>query len=401
MNKRFVWIALTALTVLVTACQNPKPISPPPAPPSPPPSGTLKLGTQLFASGFSSPLFVTYAPGANDLYVVGQTGKVQIVEGNGPSGKPFLDISSKISTQGGEQGLLSIAFHPNYASNSYVYAFYSKFNSSQNGDSVISRFTANRSTKTVDVSTEKIILTIPRDPANNNHNGGQLQFGPDGYLYISVGDGGSQGDPKGNGQNNSVLNGKILRIDVNNGDSYVSPASNPFKPGGSERTEIWAYGLRNPWRFSFDRSTGDFWIGDVGGGLAEEVNFQARNASDAAGRNYGWHVIEGSNCVISGCKTSDKIAPAFSYGHTNSNCSITGGYVYRGTQYPAMQGKYFMGDFCTGNIWSVVPNGSGGWATKIELSNAVPNLSSFGEGPDGSLYATDVSGGKVYKLIAQ
>jgi glucose/arabinose dehydrogenase len=405
MNKRFALIALTALTVFVTACQTGKPITSPPAPPSPPtppsppsppPSGTLKLGTQQVGSGFDQPLYVTYAPGANDLYVVEKSGKVEILEGSGPRSTAFLNVSSKLTT-GGEQGLLSIAFHPNYASNSYVYAFYSR----SDGDSVIARFTANRTAKTVDVATEKVLLVIDRIQSRDNHNGGQLQFGPDGYLYISAGDGGSQDDPDGNGQNKSVLNGKILRIEVKDDGTYASPASNPFKPGGNERSEIWAYGLRNPWRFSFDKSTGDLWIGDVGGGLAEEVNFQARNATDAMGRNYGWHVIEGNNCVTSGCDKSGKTMPVFTYAHTGGNCSITGGYVYRGTQYAAMQGRYFMGDYCTGTIWSVVPNGSGGWTTKIEKSNAVPNLSGFGEGSDGSLYATDLAGGKVYKLIAQ
>jgi glucose/arabinose dehydrogenase len=411
MNKRFAWIALTTLTVLVTACQTGKPITSPPAPPSPPsppappsppsppPSGTLKLGVNQVGSGFDQPLFVTYAPGANDLYVVGKSGKVQILEGNTPRSTPFLDIASKISTNG-EQGLLSIAFHPNYASNSFVYAFYSK----SNGDSVISRFGTNRTTKVADVSTEKILLTIQRSPANNNHNGGQVQFGPDGYLYISVGDGGGQEDPDGNGQNKSKLNAKILRIEVKDDGTYASPASNPFKPGGNEKTEIWAYGLRNPWRFSFDKSTGDMWIADVGGGKEqEEVNFQARNASDAAGRNYGWHVYEGSICINGGCNTSGKTFPVFTYNHS-SGCSITGGYVYRGTQYAAMQGRYFMGDFCSGNIWSVVPNGSGGWTTKLELSNGLSiknSLTSFGEGPDGSIYVTSIAEGKVYKLIAQ
>lgn len=346
-------------------------------------------------SGFDQPLYVTYASGASDLYVVGKGGKVQILEGSTPRSTPFLDIASKLSTSG-EQGLLSIAFHPNYASNSFVYVFYSK----SNGDSAISRFTANRTAKTVDVNTEKPILTITRVQSRDNHNGGQLQFGPDGYLYISVGDGGSQGDPDGNGQNKNVLNAKMLRIEVKGDGTYGIPNGNPYQSGGG-KPEIWAYGFRNPWRFSFDKSTGDLWIGDVGGSDAEEVNFQARNATDAAGRNYGWHVLEGNNCVSSGCDKSGKTMPVFTFAHTNGWCSITGGYVYRGTQYAAMQGRYFMGDYCTGTIWSVSPNGSGGWTSKIEKTNAVPNLSGFGEGSDGSLYATDIAGGLVYKLIAQ
>ena len=395
MIKRF---ALTALTVALVACPsgiNPSPPPSPPSPPSPPPSGGLSLGTQQLASGFDQPLFVTSAPGASELYVVEKSGKVEIIEGAGPRSTAFLNVSSKLSTSG-EQGLLSIAFHPNYASNSFVYAFYSR----SDGNSVISRFTANRSAKTVDAATEKVLLVIDRVQSRDNHNGGQLQFGPDGDLYISAGDGGSQDDPDGNGQNKNVLNGKILRIDVRDDGSYAIPNGNPYKSGGG-RAEIWAYGLRNPWRFSFDRSTGDLWIGDVGGSVAEEVDFQARNASDAAGRNYGWHVMEGTGCISSGCDKSGKTLPVYTYSHTNSNCAITGGYVYRGTQYAAMQGRYFMGDYCTGTIWSVSPNGSGGWSTKIELSGAVPNLSGFGEGPDGSLYATNLAGGKVYKLIAK
>lgn len=404
MIKQF---ALAAFTVLLAACSNsgtptpPPPPSPPtpPSPPAPPPSGSLSLGTQLVASGFDNPLFVTYAPGATDLYVVEKTGKVQIIEGSGSRSTAFMNVAAKISTNDPERGLLSIAFDPKYTSNSYVYAFYT----GSNGDGQVSRFTANRTAKTVDSGTEKNLLTIPHS-TNGNHNGGQLQFGPDGYLYISAGDGGSQGDPNGNGQNTNVLNGKILRIDVNGtsaGKAYAIPTGNPYTSGGG-LPEIWAYGLRNPWRFSFDRSTGDMWIADVGGGLAEEVNFQSKSAT--GGKNYGWHVLEGNDCVNSGCDKSNKVFPVYTYPHTNSNCSITGGYVYRGTQYAAMQGRYFMGDYCTSNIWSVSPNGSGGWTTKLELSNALGaqySLSSFGEGPDGSLYVTNVAGGKIYKLIAK
>jgi glucose/arabinose dehydrogenase len=416
MIKQF---ALIAVIVALVACQNGGPISPPPAPPSPPtppsppsppsppPSGTLKLGVNQVGSGFDQPLYVTYAPGANDLYVVEKTGKVEILEGNAPRSTPFLNISDKISTNI-EQGLLSIAFHPNYTSNSYVYAFYSKKSSSSpNGDSVISRFTANRTTKTVDLTTEKPLLTISRDPKEGNHNGGQLQFGPDGYLYISVGDGGSQEDPNGNGQNKNVLNAKMLRIEVKDDGTYSIPTGNPYKAGGG-LPEIWAYGFRNPWRFSFDKSTGDMWIGDVGGSQTkEEVNFQARNATDAAGRNYGWHIYEGSVCIKGGCNPSGMTFPIFTYDHSGGDCSITGGYVYRGTEYATMQGRYFMGDFCSGSIRSIVSNGSGGWTSKLELPNAVASLSGFGEGPDGSIYATSLGDpskgipGKIFKLIAK
>ncbi len=392
MIKRF---APIALSIALAACQTGSNPTPPPSPPSPPPSGNLSLGAQQVATGFSQPLFVTYAPGANDLYVVEKSGKVEIIEGSGPRSTPFMNISSKLSTSG-EQGLLSIAFHPNYTNNSFVYAFYSR----SDGDSVISRFSTSRTAKTVDINTEKVLLVIDRIQSRDNHNGGQLQFGPDGDLYISTGDGGSQDDPDGNGQNKNVLNAKILRIDVKDDGTYTIPDGNPYKSSGG-KPEIWAYGLRNPWRFSFDKSTGDLWIGDVGGSQAEEVNFQARNATDAAGRNYGWHVMEGSNCVSNGCDKSGKTLPVFTYAHTNGWCSITGGYVYRGAQYAAMQGRYFMGDYCTGTIWSVVPNGSGGWTSKVELNNGVPHLSGFGEGPDGSLYGTDLDDGRIYKLFAK
>jgi glucose/arabinose dehydrogenase len=193
---------------------------------------------------------------------------------------------------------------------------------------------------------------------------------------------------------------------VTNGDPYAIPNSNPFKTSGGDTAKIWAYGLRNPWRFSFDKSTGDMWIADVGGGQEkEEVNFQSRNATDAAGRNYGWHEYEGKTCIsANGCSPTDKTFPVFYYDHTGGNCSIIGGYVYRGTQYPAMQGRYFMGDFCSGDIMSVTPDGKGAWTKKLELANSFNvrnSLTGFGEGPDGSIYVTSISEGKVYKLIAQ
>jgi glucose/arabinose dehydrogenase len=258
----------------------------------PGPSGVVSLVT--VAAGFDNPVYVTNAGSGNDLYVVEKTGKVKILEnaGSTPRAQTFLDIASQVdsgspSDPTGERGLLSIAFHPKYATNGFVFAYYT----APGGNLTVSRFTANTVTKLVDVSSKKVLLSIPH--LRENHNGGQLQFGSDGFLYVGTGDGGGGGDPDGNGQNKQTLLGKLLRIDVDAGTLYAIPDGNPFKTAGGA-PEVWAYGLRNPWRFSFDRSTSDLWIGDVGQDAIEEVDFTAKGSS--APRNYGWNTTEGNSC---------------------------------------------------------------------------------------------------------
>ncbi len=356
---------------------------------SPTPSGTVSL--ESVATGLDNPVYVTNSGSGKDLYVVEKTGKVKILENadSTPRATPFLDVSSKLAP-GDERGLLSIAFHPQYATNGFVFVYYT----ATDGALTISRFKANPATKLVDATSEKVLLRI--DHPQGNHNGGQLQFGPDGFLYIGTGDGGGGGDPDGNGQNTLTLLGKMLRIDVNSGSPYSIPNDNPFKIAGGAQ-EIWAYGLRNPWRFGFDRSTGDLWIGDVGQDKFEEINFTPKGSS--APRNYGWKITEGKSCfAASTCDQTRLEMPVHDYVHADQNISVTGGYVYRGTASPKMAGKYIYADFGSGRIWSLVKS-AGNFVNTLEIDTA-DNISSFGEGVDGELYVVAL-GGKVSRLVVK
>jgi len=340
------------------------------------------------ASGFNSPVLVTHAgDGSGRLFVVQQSGQIVIVEGGVVTGE-FLDISA-LTPDGGEQGLLSLAFPPDYETANHFYVFYVN----NSGDLVLARYGLTGDPDVADASSAQIVLTIPH-PGESNHNGGHLAFGPDGYLYLSTGDGGGGGDPNGNGQNLNTLLAKMIRIDVETGNpaTYTVPASNPFV-GVAGADEIWAYGLRNPWRYAFDSLTGDLYIGDVGQGEWEEVDFQA--AGFAGGANYGWNVMEGNHCYSpsNGCVPPvNHVAPAAEYNHS-LGCSITGGYVYRGAAYPSMQGVYFYSDYCSGRIWGM-RNLGGVWATS-QLDDAGFNVSSFGEDEAGNLYVVDL-GGSIY-----
>ena len=359
------------------------------------PSGTVSL--EQVATGLDNPVYVTNSGSGKDLYVVEKTGKVKILE-NATTlrSTPFLDLAGQLDAgdpldANGERGLLSIAFHPKYVTNNFVYAFYT----TQNGDLTVSRFTVTPSTKVAGSKLE--LLSIPHPLTN--HNGGQLQFGQDGFLYIGTGDGGGGGDPSKNGQNTQTLLGKLLRIDVDKTDpglAYAIPDGNPFKGSGGEK-EVWAYGLRNPWRFSFDRSNGDLWIGDVGQGKFEEVNFTPKGSS--APRNYGWNTTEGKSCYES--NTCDKAGidlPILDYTHDQGNNSITGGFVYRGTASPKIFGKYMYADFSSGRIWSLVKS-AGTFVNTLEIDTG-DNISSFGEGADGELYVVAL-GGKVSRLVVK
>src|SRR5262245_28448844 len=309
-----------------------------------------KLQLQPVISGLSQPVLITHADDNSvRRFILERAGTIRIAKNNALLSTPFLNMQSIVNSTGSEQGLLALAFHPQFESNGYFYTVHT--NSS--GTLVLSRFTASpANTDQASFNSRIELLPIPH-PTHANHNGGTLAFGPDGYLYWSTGDGGGGGDPSNNAQSLNSLLGKILRLDVNSASPYAIPATNPFfnHPNPAVRKEIWAYGLRNPWRFSFDSLTHDIYIGDVGQSNIEEINFQAANSS--GGENYGWSVMEGSSCFnpSSGCNQSGKVLPIAEYSHA-LGCSVTGGYVYRGSNYPSLYGHYFYGDFCTGRLFN-------------------------------------------------
>ncbi|MDN3725428.1 PQQ-dependent sugar dehydrogenase [Aequorivita sp. SDUM287046] len=347
-----------------------------------------QVDIELFKNGFTAPLNLQHA---NDdrLFVVEQGGSIKIIQGDGTvNTTPFLNISGNISS-GGERGLLGLAFHPDYSNNGYFFVYYTK----PNGNSQVSRFSV--STGNPDVADENSELPIiDYSQPFSNHNGGCLAFGPDGYLYIASGDGGSGGDPGDRAQNINVLLGKILRIDIDNpsgGNNYGIPADNPFVGNPDAKEEIWAYGLRNPWRFSFDFTDNNLWIADVGQTNIEEIN---RVTIAEAGINYGWRCYEGTQPFnTQDCPPQSEMTfPIAEYGHNNGNCSITGGYVYRGSTYPALNNLYFYGDFCSGIIGTV--DESGNLVTHGEFSG---NWVSFGEDVNKELYIIDI-GGAIYKV---
>lgn len=337
--------------------------------------------------GLNSPTGITHSGDNSDrLFVVEQAGRIRIIANGTLLQTPFLDISSRVSSTG-ERGLLGIAFPPDYASKGYFYVNYTNLQ----GDTVIARYRLGSNANQADANREEIILTIDQPAAN--HNGGQLAFGPDGYLYIGMGDGGGSGDPQNNAQNQSTLLGKILRIDVESGaTTYTIPDSNPFRsPTDGIADEIWASGLRNPWRFSFDRLTGDLYIADVGQSSFEEINFQSGNGR--GGENYGWRLFEGNDPYIGNGSPVGLTFPVSGYDHTQG-ASITGGFVYRGTASEA-QGVYLYGDFANGKIWGLQRDGAI-WQTRLLLDTDFL-ISSFGEDSAGNLYVADYNGG-IYRI---
>lgn len=346
-----------------------------------------KVRLEVVASGFRAPLYLTHAgDGSGDLYVLQQGGQIRLLSRGSVRQQPFLDIAERIST-GGERGLLGLAFHPDYPRNGFLYVNYTDVR----GNTVVSRFTANRQNKVADPDSEKILLRI--EQPYSNHNGGMMAFGPDGMLYIGTGDGGSGGDPINAGQRLDTLLGKILRIDVNSGDPYAIPPTNPKIRNALP--EIWAYGLRNPWRFSFDRQTGDLWIGDVGQNRWEEIHF-AR--SDQAGLNYGWRIVEGEECFNprTNCNRNGLTNPVHVYSHSEGQ-SVTGGYVYRGRAFPALQGRYYFADFASGVMWSLRREGNR-WVRNTELTGLGQGIASFGEDEAGELYVLNLVRGQVLRL---
>ena len=380
-----------------------------------------KLSSLLIADGYKKPVFITsYPNNAKLLYIVEQAGLIKIINDGKKLSRPFFDINKRVvnpNRPGDERGLLGFAFHPNHTNNGKFYINYMD----NDGNTIISEFYTNSELR-ADHKSERIILKLKQP--YGNHNGGDIQFGPDGYLYISIGDGGKAGDPLNAGQDLSSLFGKIIRIDIEQ-KPYGIPKSNPFFGQKDKREEIWAWGLRNVWRFSFDKQTGDKYLADVGQNKWEEVNFEP--ASSKGGLNYGWRIMEANHCYDpkENCPTEGLIKPIIEYPNDANHpafafriieelsfsetdvegCSVTGGYVYRGQKIKSMQGQYIFGDYCSGNIWTLkVVNGKAiNFKNRTEEINIgggefTTYISSFGQDSDGEIYIIDYNGG-IYKLI--
>ena len=349
-----------------------------------------EIALKAVVTGLDKPTAIVHT-GDSRLFIAQQTGKVVIYDGTRILPQPFLDISSLISL-GEERGLLGLAFSPNYRDDGAFYVDYTN----TAGNTVVARYHVSAADPNLaDANSAQILFTVVQPYPN--HNGGELQFGPDGYLYIGMGDGGSGGDPQNRAQTLSTLLGKILRIDVANAATYRIPPSNPFVGRGGAAPEIWAYGLRNPWRFSFDRVTGDLWIADVGQDTYEEVNFQ--RASSIGGENYGWRLMEGLHCFnpSSNCNDGSLTLPVLEYSHADGSCSITGGYRYRGSRYPRLYGTYFYGDYCSGKMWAATANDSGGFTSRLLLDTTM-QITTFGEDVNGELYVADYATGTIYSI---
>ncbi len=374
-------------------------------PPRPPAEGTpdprsqidpdpLKADIELrkIVTGLVSPLLVTNAgDGSERLFVVEQGGVIRIITKGRLLPEPFLDVSTRI-VAGGEQGLLGLAFEPDYAETGRFYINYTD----TDGNTAVVRYRVSDDPDKADPDSAEVILQV--DQPFSNHNGGHLAFGPDDYLYVGLGDGGGSGDPEGNGQNPDTLLASILRLDVSGSRGYEIPEDNPFAAGGGNgggggRPEIWALGLRNPWRFTFDRDTGAMWIGDVGQDEIEEIDFQPPGVG---GLNYGWNVMEGNACFgASSCDKGGLEPPVTQYTH-EQGCSVTGGHVYRGERYPALTGGYFFADYCTGFVWVIeARNRVQDPTLKLETGRSI---SSFGESESGELFFVDSAAGELLQI---
>jgi glucose/arabinose dehydrogenase len=398
--KAVVAIGVVSLGVLA-GCGGSSGSSPTPVPSATPPgascaagapvSGIPALTARLVASGLRNPLDLQAAPGDRErLYVVEQGGRIRVIRNGQLQATPFLDVSGRISS-GGERGLLGLAFHPQFATSRRLFVNYTN----PRGDTHIAEFRAT-SADAADPGSERVLLTAAQPFAN--HNGGGLAFDNSGGLLIALGDGGSGGDPLGNGQRLDTFLGKVLRIDVDAAAPYAVPADNPFRATPGAAPEIWAYGLRNPFRVSVDRPTGDLYIGDVGQNRVEEIDVGL--ASRRGGENYGWNTLEGSQCFspASGCNRSGLVPPVYEYSHSEG-CSVTGGVVYRGCRMPDLAGTYFFGDFCTGLVRSF--RLASGQATDLRDWTAglrgIGSPSSFGLDAEGEAYVVDYDG-EVYRL---
>lgn len=354
---------------------------------------TPQVQLQLVISGLVHPVYAIHAGDSSGrLFIVEQAGTIRIFKNGALLPTPFLDITGRVLS-GGEQGLLSVAFHPQYGSNGRFFVNYTATGTSAPYKSVIAEYHVSSTNPDAADTAERVLLEIPdRYP---NHNGGLNLFGPDGYLFIGLGDEGGAGDPQNNGQNLSTLFGKVLRIGVDGALPYAIPSDNPFVGTSGARGEIWAYGLRNPWRFSFDPCDGRLFLADVGQNAWEEVDIIQK------GGNYGWNVMEGPACFTppSGCVMTGLQMPIASYNHSLGDCSITGGYVYRGRASPALSGRYLFGDFCTGRLWELREAGPNSWVM-TQLVQTGLAISSFGEDQSGEVYIADYNGGVLYRVTA-
>jgi glucose/arabinose dehydrogenase len=357
---------------------------------------TVKLNLELVASGLYRPLYLTHAgDGSGRLFVVEQTGVIRVVKDGGLLPEPFLDIRERVELGDRphtEQGLLGLAFHPDYADNGRFFINYTRRG---DGDTVIAEYRVSEDPNVADPMSERVILLA--EQPGKDHNGGQLEFGPEGYLYIGLGDGRSSGDPLGNGQKLDTLLGKVLRIDVDRGAPYAIPSDNPFMGRAGVRGEIWAYGLRNPWRFSFDRQTGRLFLGDVGQDHWEEINLVVK------GGNYGWNVMEGRHCFQppEGCDRRALLLPITELAHRPYGAyAIIAGYVYRGKRFAELRGRFFFGDWSMGRIWSLRETALHQWERE-ELIKTSFHISSFGEDEEGELYVVDYSQGALYRIALE
>lgn len=351
-------------------------------------------GWQPVASGLTRPVGLTPAnDGSGRLFIVEQPGVIRVLLGGALLAEPFLDIRERVGSVGNEQGLLGLAFHPRYADNRFFYVNYTDLN----GDTVVSRFKVTRNPNRADPFSEKVLLSVDQPYAN--HNGGHLLFGPDGYLYIGLGDGGSGGDPQGNAQSLQTLLGKILRIDVDGGNPYGIPADNPFAEQDG-LPEIWALGLRNPWRYSFDELNGDLYIADVGQNRWEEVNYLP--AGSPAGVNFGWDYYEGSH-VYEGTPPEDLdlIDPVAEYEHVQGRCSVSGGIVYRGDKFPQWRGVYMYADLCSSTVYGLLRDPDGGWQQGPIFEATGLGITAFAQDQVGDLYVTDLYAGMLYRLAQE
>ena len=399
------WVPAVASALLLAACGDSGggQISPSPPPPPPPPVGSPEIAVARAFSQivFASPVSMVQAPGDNSRwYVVQQNGVILAFDNDpnvGPAGiDVYLDIRGRVIF-GGERGLLGMAFHPDFATNGEVFVSYT---GGAVLTSIVSRFLVDPSTGSLDPDSESIVFTVPQE--NTNHNGGDIAFGPDGYLYIGFGDGGGAGDPNERAQDTNYILGSMVRIDVDGAAPYAIPPTNPFAAntncvdgsGTMSCPEIYAWGFRNPWRFSFDRQTGELWVGDVGQGAWEEID------RVELGMNYGWDEREGAHCYEppSGCSL-DNVDPITEYANAGDNVAVTGGYVYRGATLADLQGYYVFGDYGSGRIWAVPATSDQGTAPE-ELVDTVLSISSFAEGADGELYALDYGAGGIWKIVA-
>lgn len=386
-----------AATRSAAGSASPGPVRVASATPWPWPRPGLTVDLEPVAEGLDDPLLVVDAgDGSGRLFIVERQGVVRVLRGGAVAEVPFLDLRDRVTDDASEQGLLGLAFHPRYPADDRMFVDYTD----RDGDTVVGVFHAPGEAEVVDPAGESILLT--QDQPASNHNGGHLVFGPDGFLYVGFGDGGT--DHRANAQRPGTWLGKILRIDVDaapgaDGRGYGIPPSNPFVGNLDFLPEIWAYGLRNPWRFGFDRLTGDLFIGDVGAGAWEEVDHQP--ADDRGGRNYGWPIYEADTCYRDDPDCDSAIvtvAPIVAYPHEGGDCAITGGTVYRGRQSPALWGVYLYADYCSGRLWGAAPDASGAWRSDV-LLDSTQAISSFGEDGAGEVYVTDLGGG-VYRIRA-